>query len=386
MPTAYVDVKPDIIRWLLTQTTEEQLGKAIMDNIYLWLDGSKKPTFNQVKEVSKKSNIPLGYFFLNKPPKDSPKIIEYRTVDSRQMHSPTRNLIDTIYEMEAVQDWMIRYRRNNGFDKVQVVGSMRSNIEVQAVVDAIRTDLELDVNWYEQLANSVASFSYIRNLLEEHGIIVMQNGIVGKNTHRPLDPIEFKGFTITNPWAPLIFINSADTHNSKIFTLLHEIAHVWIGEDDLYNDSYDNKTNHKKLEQICNAVAGEVLVPTERFIIKWAEIKARDEVSKIQSLAKYFNCSEYVIARRALDLDKIGHASYNEIVNRIAQIYSQSKVTKKSSGGDYYNTMRSRLDKNFATALYESVQRGDTTYTEAYRLTNTNRITFEKVMSKVGGI
>ena len=129
--------------------------------------------------------------------------------DSIQSANPSRNLIDTIHEMEAVQDWMISYRKDMGFDVLPIVGSMKGSTDITAIVDKIRADLELDKAWFEKCNNIPNAFNYMRGLLEENGIVVMMNGVVNKNTHRALNVEEFRAFTLVNEWAPLIFINAA---------------------------------------------------------------------------------------------------------------------------------------------------------------------------------
>ncbi|WP_418750876.1 hypothetical protein [Frisingicoccus sp.] len=125
MPMVNVNIQPEIIHWALSQTSEEKLGDKLMNNISQWLSGTKTPTFNQIEDFSKKANIPLGYFFLQTPPTESLDLLEYRTVDSVQLSRPSRNLIDTIHEMESIQDWMKGYRQDFGFDRLPVVGCMR---------------------------------------------------------------------------------------------------------------------------------------------------------------------------------------------------------------------------------------------------------------------
>ncbi len=111
MPTVNVKIQPEIINWALNQTSTEKLGDKLMDNIIQWRNGTKTPTFNQIEDFSRKSNIPLGYFFLQTPPAEQMKLLEYRTVDSIQLANPSRNLLDTFHEMENVQNWMIDYRQ-----------------------------------------------------------------------------------------------------------------------------------------------------------------------------------------------------------------------------------------------------------------------------------
>lgn len=385
MPTVNVNIQPAVIKWALSQTQEEKLGSKLMENIKHWLDGTKTPTFNQIENFSMKSNIPLGYFFLQTPPVEQIQLLDYRTVDSMHMSNPSRNLIDTIHEMQAVQDWMIDYRKDMGFEVLPIVGSMKGSADVNTIADRIRTDLELDKDWYAIYSDKTKAFNHVRDLLADIGIVVMMNGIVGKNTHRALDIDEFRAFSIVDDWAPLIFINSADSQGAKLFSLFHEIAHIWIGEDDLYNDRRNNPEDAKPIEVICNAVAGEIMVPKDVFMLKWYESTEEDVYLQIKNIAKYFHCGESVIARKALDIKEISKDVYDQVVSNAIEAYREIKESRES-GGDYYNTMSSRLDKCFVRALCESINMGRTNYTEAFRLTNTSRKTFSEVASRLGGV
>ena len=385
MPTVNVNIQPAILIWALSQTSEEKLGAKLMNNVKQWLDGSKSPTFNQIEDFSKKSQIPLGYFFLQTPPVEQIDLLEYRTLDSVELVNPSRNLIDTIHEMEAVQDWMVDYRREMKYDTVAVVGSLKGYNDVQIIADRIRTDLGMDRGWYRECTDSSGAFNKVRRLLEECGVIVMMSGIVGKNTHRALDVNEFRAFAMVNDMAPLIFINGADSLGGRLFSLFHEIVHIWIGENDLYNDRRYSGEGVKAIEVICNAVAGELIVPKAHFIENWMKNTNDDTYQKIKELAKYFHCSESVLARRALDNGKISKSIYNQVVSDVIEAYIQSKQ-EKGSGGDYYRVARSKLDGVFVRALCESVSSGRTSYTEAYRLTNTTSKTFSEVASGLGGV
>lgn len=384
MPAVNVNIQPAIIIWALSQTKEEQLGTKLMNNIEQWLNGTKIPTFNQIEELSRKANIPLGYFFLETPPKEEIHLLEYRTIDSVEFANPSRNLIDTIQEMERVQDWMKEYRQDTGFDVLPIVGSLKGNTDVKVIANAIRNDMELPIDWYNQYSSKNEAFNYIRNLLEQCGVVVMLNGVVGKNTHRTLSIDEFRAFAMTDEWAPLIFINSADSQGAKLFSLFHEVAHVWLGVDDLYNDRRNN-SKIKNIEVICNAVAGELMVPNAAFDKAWKENETQDTLIKISEIAKKFNCGESVIARKALDCSRIKQNIYDEVVENAIEAYKNLKENKES-GGNYYNTMGTRLDGCFVRALCESIQTGRTSYTEAYRLTNTSRKTFSEIAVRLGGV
>ena len=385
MPAVNVNIQPEIISWALSQTQKEKLGDTLMNNIIQWLNGTKTPTFKQIEDFSKKANIPLGYFFLQTPPVEQMELLEYRTVDSIQLVNPSRNLIDTVHEMENIQDWMKDYRQEVGFEELPLVGCMKDTRNVQLVVDRIRKDLELDIKWYEKCKDSREAFGFIRRQLEICGTIVMMNGVVGKNTHRALDINEFRAFAMVDEWAPLIFINAADSNGARLFSLLHETAHIWLGIDDLYNDRHNSISGVSDVETMCNAVAGELIVPKQVFLNRWDD--SADIYTVITELAGYFRCGESVIARKAFDCKKITQDVYNKVVQTAIDNYNQMRENRESSGGgNYYNTMGSRLDGHFVKALCESINMGRTSYTEAYRLTNTSRKTFSEVAKQFGGV
>ena len=123
-----------------------------------------------------------------------------------------------------------------------------------------------------------------------------------------------------------ILINSCDTDNGKLFSLVHETAHIWIGTNSFYNTPYADSRSTNALEVLCNAVAGELLVPAGLFLEKW-EQTAGSALDRTGSLAKYFHCSRYVIIRRALDNQKVTSQKYNEVVRILLKQYEEWKNT-----------------------------------------------------------
>ena len=382
MPAVNVNIQPTILDWVYKQIDVDQVGVDLMEKISQWIAGTKTPTFGQVQALSRKSRIPLGYFFLSTPPEEDLSLLEFRTVDSLELVNPSRDLIDTMNEMSEIQDWMKAYRQEQGYGESLIVGSGKTIGDPMQLASKIREFLEIDIDWQTDLNDTRDAFNYIRDKAEECGIVVMVNGIVGNNTHRPLKINEFRAFAIADKIAPLIFINGVDSLGAKLFSLLHEIAHIAIGKNDLFNDRHGESVH--PLEIICNKVAAEILVPRERFLKKWEESEG-DPEEIINALAKQFLCSTTVIARQALECGKIQRDLYKTIANRAIESYIEDKE-KRSSGGDYYNTKESKLDKVFVRAICESINSGRLSYTEAYRLTNTSRKTFDKIARDLGGV
>lgn len=377
-----VQIAPAIINWVISQTQLSELSKEVANNLQAWKNGDKTPTFSQIENASKATGIPLGYFFLQTPPHEDKSLIKCRTIDSVTANNPSRDLMNTIHDMKMIQDWMREQLIADGVDPLDYVGKFKDN--AKTVAENTRKILDIDIDWYKKVANN-DSFGYFRSAISESGVIVMANGIVGGNTHRPLNVDEFRAFTIIDEYAPLIFINSNDSNGAKLFSLLHEFAHVCLGHNSFFNDRNGIGNKVSKIETICNAVAAEIIVPQALFAKEWSGlIKDNTKKQVITKLSSKFKCGTIVVARKALDNGYISSGLYNEVFQLAVKRYNEQRK-KKSAGGDYYNTLSSRIDKRFLRKLAASVAEGNTLYEDAYRFTNTNRVTFEKLINQGGG-
>lgn len=106
-----VNISSEVLDWVIAHAQMNSLSPQIVGYLNLWVSGEKKPTFNQIEKVSKATGIPLGYFFLEHPPKEDLSFVEYRTVDSTELENPSRNLIDVMRDMDQVQEWMHNHRK-----------------------------------------------------------------------------------------------------------------------------------------------------------------------------------------------------------------------------------------------------------------------------------
>ncbi len=382
-----VEVSSEILDWVFSNIQLEKLSNKIIDYLKAWQNGEKKPTFNQVEEVSKATGIPLGYFFLSSPPIEDLSFINYRTVKSLSLDKPSRDLIDTMHDMEQIQDWLREYLLSEGIEKLNFVGKLKNETNIEFFASKIRKILNIEIEWYKNVARSEEAFNLIRAAISDAGVTVMTSGIVGNNTHRHLDTNEFRAFAMVDEYAPLIFINFNDSINGKVFSLIHEFAHICIGESSLYNDRDSTATGIKKVEIICNSVAAEILAPDSIFFDSWSKIfsEEQDNERTLRRVAKKFKCGTTVIARKAYDHNLIDYTMYCFIARMAVQHYNETQEKNKKNGGNFYNTLASRIDKRFLRMLTNSVRLGGTLYSDAFRLTNTNRSTFEKLIKNVGG-
>lgn len=382
MPSIKMKINENVLQWAISNSnTDEFLLRALFPKIDEWLSGNVEPTFNQLENLSRKLHIPFGYLLLNSPPKEKIELLEFRTIESEKIKKPSRELIDTIYDMEMKMDWMREELIRLGNEPMPFVNSIsKSSQDIKNIASIIRKDIELDDDWFLKTKNADESFKCIRSKLEDLGVLVMMNGIVGSNTSRSLDVNEFRAFVIIDDYAPLIFINAKDSSGGRLFSLCHELVHIWFGENNIFNDQYDSKDSYKdKLELKCNAVAAEILVPEKHFLRKWQEDSTKKASEKIKALAKYFRVSETVIARRALDFGKITKQEYSTIYKMAIDNFNKMIDSKKKhSGGDYYNTAKTRIDNRFFSVVNRSVLNGTLKYTDAFRLTGLNRKTYSE--------
>ena len=383
-----VNISSDMLKWIVSQASSYGFSDTVRDYLEKWQNGNA-PTFNQIEKVSKSTGTPLGYFFLQKPPVENITLVNYRTIDSEQLSNPSRNLIDTLHDMDLVQEWVREYQIANGNLPCAFVGLFKNETKYTTIAENIRNLLNIKIDWYNQTKTVEESFNFLRAAISNLGVVVMMNGVVGNNTHRPLDIEEFRAFAVVDEYAPLIFINANDSINGRLFSLVHEFVHICKGENSLYNDMVYVEHTVQPIEILCNAVAAEILVPHNVFITEWNNtvINQDNLIFNIDQIAKKFKCGTMVIARRAYDNGFIDYSTYQQICKTAINSYNRNRKKKKEEGGggDYYKTLASRLDRRFLDMVVGSVRSGTMQYTDAFRLTNTSRATFDVLIQKISG-
>lgn len=379
-----VAVKPEMIRWAIerSQLAVEEL-QAHFPKLDDWKSGAGKPTLRQLERLAQKTMTPLGYFFLAAPPIETLPIPDFRTPGDRPISRPSPNLIETIQTMQRRQGWMREFVVDNGQARLEFVGSTKAGGNVVSLAAAIRDQLGLDAGWAETLGTWEDALRTLRGAAERLGILVASSSFVGLNTHRALDPQEFRGFVLCDDHVPLVFVNAADSKSARIFTLAHELVHVWVGQGGLFN-LINMMPHDDATERFCNQVAAEILVPAHKLKEKWEEVRAAAAPFKV--IARIFKVSPVVAARRALDLGLIGKAEFFAFYEQDQNEWLRRKAEekKKSKGGpSFYDTQDSRLGKRFAYAVVRAAREGRLLYRDAYLLTDLKGETFNTYASRL---
>jgi hypothetical protein len=185
---------------------------------------------------------------------------DLRTLADQPVAQPSPELLDTLYLCQQRQDWFREYAQWHGLARVPFVGAASRQDDPVRVAAGIRETLGLSVRERQQLPTWTDALRQLADKAEEAGVLVMASSIVGNNPHRKLDVAEFRGFALVDDLAPLVFLNTADSKAAQMFTLAHELAHVWLGESGVSDVEAGRRPIHQ-IERWCNAVAAELLVP-----------------------------------------------------------------------------------------------------------------------------
>ncbi|MBK8097456.1 MAG: ImmA/IrrE family metallo-endopeptidase [Planctomycetes bacterium] len=376
-----VQVKPELLRWACTRSRIDRLDlSARFPQIEAWDRGEKQPTLKQLEAFARATHTPLGYFFLPEPPVERLPIQDFRTV-RQDVARPSADLLDTIFAMQRRQDFLREERRDGEGEILDFVGSARVGDDPEAVGREMRRVVGLDDGWAAEVKTWTDAVGELRRCTERLGVIAVINGVVGNNTSRKLDVHEFRGFALTDSYAPLVFVNGADAKSAQMFTLAHELAHVWLGRDGEGLSGFEGIfPGDQRVEKFCNRAAAEFLVPAGELKQQWPTV--RHESAPFERLARHFKVSPIVAGRRAMDLRLVGREAFFEFYRD----YTQRERTRvrAASGGDFYNTQNTRLGQGFALAVMRAALEGRLSFKEAYDLTGLRGGAFQEYGRRLG--
>ncbi len=378
-----VEVQPNMLRWareragLDIPTLSERFPK-----LPEWEGGGTQPTLKQLEAFAKAVHVPFGYLMLPDPPAEPLPVPDFRTLAGRAVRRPSPNLLDTIYACQERQGWYREFAQVTRQRELAFVGSASLDAAPEHVAEDMRAVLGFDLDARRDCATWSDALRLFIRQADQAGILVMVSGVVLNNNRRPLVTDEFRGFALSDRLAPLVFINGADTKAAQMFTLAHELAHLWLGASALSDAGVAPVAGHRREEVWCNAVAAELLVPLATLRRELVRGEALDET--LRRLARRFKVSTLVILRRLLDAGQLARnrfdAAWNAELERLRQFTRDG-----AGGGDFYRTTLARVSRRFARALVESTLEGQTLYRDAFRMLGVAKTeTFNHIGREVG--
>ena len=351
--------------------TEEQIEKFV--------NGIINKT--QASRIAKLANIPFGFLFLDKPPEITrPTLPDFR--NTQQAVPLSTDFYDTLEDINNKIEWYRDFlKKEDIFNKLDFVGRVDYKISepeyvAQNIAKSIGFNIETDLDSFKE--ESV----YFKNLVtrfENLGILIFQNSIVKNNTKKPLSVNEFRGFAITDDYAPAVFINTKDSKSAQIFTLLHEVAHLWIGKEGVS----DWSVNDNATEAFCNEVAAHFLMPNDMFKQKWQTERKKfpnsDIYDTINVISKIFKVSRLATTIKAVKLKLIASSYINSVKNQ----HNGQQSKKANTGGNPYKSYPLRNSTRLTKIILTQTINQHILISEAAKLLNLKSPSVMKLYSNM---
>ncbi|MCO4239484.1 ImmA/IrrE family metallo-endopeptidase [Pseudarthrobacter sp. MDT3-28] len=385
-----VPVSPEVLRWAVGRSGKDfdSLTHAFR-NLPGWLSGEVHPTFPQLEKFAAATYVPLGRFFVADPPEEKLSITDFRRVPGAESEEPSANLLDAIDLCRARQDWYRDYIERVSDGPRPFVNSLTVRTAPRDAAERIRHDLKLSPYTRPRATTWDLAFSALVDSVEALGVLVMVSGVVGANTRRKLNHREFRGFTLSDPLAPVIFVNGADSRAATIFTLIHEIGHVYLGESGVSKADPRVLTENSH-EQWCNRVAAEFLMPDDVLRSEYRPVDPGTPAfsDELDRLAFYFKVSALAVLMRLSEANIVRFADFGEqYESELARAIRAYENRPESTGGNFYNTEGRRVSKRFARAIIGDTVSGETLHRDAFRLLGIKTThTFQELGQRMGAV
>ena len=378
-----ITLAPNVLRWARERASlslEELAGKVNVkpETIEGW-ESTGRISLAQIDRLADRTYTPSGFLFLSEPLEEDLPMTDYRTGSNSPSPRPSPNLLDTVYQMQSRQSWMRCEVFCRGSEPLDFVGKCGLDTKPQKAAQALRDFLGLPESLADAAEAREDTLEILRDLAEEAGVMVAFSGIVGGRTDRKLDPAEFQGLALVDEYAPLVFINASDFKEAQIYTLVHELAHLLVGESGLCSFVNLVPGDHE-VERFCHEVAMEFLVPEQQLRDFWH--KAASQPDPFKATAQRFKVGSLVCARRAKDLDLIDEDAFAQAMGT----FKAEEAKRRASQGndDFWKHPKWQLGTDFATSVVCAAEGGRLPYREAYNLTDIHGASFDDLVDVLG--
>lgn len=381
-----IQLQPEVLRWArervglsIDMLAARLAGQRVNAEVVQAWEKNGQITVRAAEKLAQVAHIPYGYLYFPKPPDERLPMQDFRTMKGAAPSRPSADLLDTIYQTQAKQEWYKEHRKEEGFLPLPWVGSISTAMKIQNAAEKIRVMLKIpSIDILHGTVDDVLNREIAH--LESQGVLVMRNSIVGNNTKRKLDVQEFRGFAIADDYSPVIFINTRDAKTACRFTLMHELVHLCLGVSGVSNQQMSFAPSDSKTERFCNAVAAELLAPEHKLRLLWGESKATTK--NINSIADTFRVSFAVILYRLHDLSLINSAQLKKMQKSLTERQIEEK--KIGGAGNMISNIITRNSFALVAALITDTLNGNTPFRDAFQMLNIKKTsTFNGIVTEI---
>lgn len=378
MSTVRVPVDREVMKW----AQRVAFGDDVPARFTKWIGEGQDPTLKQLTDFAASAGIPFGYLLRREPPPWRLPVQDFRDGYEAAPEEPSANLMRVIRQSQQRQEWYREYAERSAFGPVKIVG-VAASWSPKQTADHMTEILDMAVSkrtgtWSDTRRNLLRNF-------EALGGLTVVTSMVDNNNHRMLDPMEFRGFSLVDPIAPLVFINANQTLNGQIFTIAHEFAHVWRGVSGIGDEDPRRKPNDE-VERWCNEVASLLLVPEVDLMQTWPQVAGKPLSESLDVLARRYKCGTLVILQALRRYGVVEFEDFDATYNAEEARVIQLAEARASKGGDHYANLPFRVGERLSRAIVADTLGGNTTYTEAMRLMSMkSAVTFDRYAGELGG-
>ena len=384
-------ITPNVLKWAresarMTEETAAAKASVTVDRLKEWEAGESQPTIRQAQTLAKAYKRPFALFFLPEIPRDFQPLQDFRKPGSKTL---TTSSIFIIREIQQKEAWISDVYSENQEEKLAFVGRYSIKDNPQAVANDILETLKINPGSYKT-DNPIKEWI---DAAETNGIFVSRTSFI--HSRLKLDSEELQGFAIADPYAPFVFVNSDDWNAPQLFTLVHELAHIWIAETGISNE-VEPEIRHKgkfhPVELFCNEVAANALMPIE--IVSSFDTVSFQNLKDVYKVARQLGVSSFALLVRALKLNIISaphyqklkkHADidYAEFLKREAEKKAKQKEKDQPGGPNYFLLQLNRNSRLFTQTVLDAFRGGIIEPTLASNLLNVQTNKFQKLESQL---
>lgn len=384
-------ITPNVLKWARESARmSEEIAAAkvsvTIEKLKEWEAGTSQPTIRQAQTLAKSYKRPFALFFLPDIPRDFQPLQDFRKSGSKSL---TTSSIFIIREIQQKQAWISDVYSDNQEEKLSFVGRFNINDNPQKVANDILQTLNINPSFYKS-ENPIKEWI---DAAETNGIFISRTSFI--HSRLKLDSEELQGFAIADPHAPFVFVNSEDWNAPQLFTLVHELAHIWIAETGISNEvepDLKQKDKFHPIELFCNEVAANALMPSQIILdFNASSFQSSKDVFKI---AKQLGVSSFALLVRALNLNIISISSYQklkkqadidfaEYLKREAEKKAKQKDKEKPGGPNYFLLQLNRNSRLFTQTVLDAFRGGYIEPTLASNLLNVQVNKFQKLESQL---
>lgn len=379
-------ITPKVLKWaresakMTLEVAASKVNKTA-EQLNEWEEGINYPTIKQAEKLAKTYKRPFALFFLPEIPNDFQPLQDFRKSDSKEL---TTGSVFIIREIQQKQSWLSEVIEESGDPALSFIGKFNTSSDPKVVANDIIKTLEIK----RDFTSESSPIKYWVDKIEAKGIYVSRTSFI--HSRLLLDKEELQGFAIVDPYAPFVFINSQDWDAPQLFTLIHELAHLWIAKTGISNNIELDSKNSNPVERFCNEVAANVLMPEE--IIKSFNTSVFRSSKSIYKQARLLGVSSSALLVRSMKLGLISLPKYNQLKKEVQHNFDEFvkkeeekklKAKQKDGGPNPYLLRVNKNSRLFTQFVLDAFRGGNIEPTQASSLLNTSINNFPKLEMQI---